>query len=72
MPNLVYAGTGREVKTVLIAGQVLVENGEVLGVDETAVRADAQTHSLALAQRVANDPVHREMILLEAMAAGQL
>lgn len=72
VPNLIYAGTGREVKTVLVAGQVLVDNREVLGVDETAVRAEAQTQSVALAERVAADPVHREMILLEAMAAGQL
>ena len=72
VPNLVYAATGREVKTVLVAGRVLVQNGEVVGVDETAVRAAAQTHATALAQRVANDPVHRDMILLEAMAAGQL
>ena len=72
VPNLVYAATGREVKTVLVAGRVLVQNGEVLGVDETAVRAAAQAQSAALAQRVASDPVHRDMILLDAMAAGQL
>ncbi len=30
VPNLVYAGSGHEVKTVIVAGKVLVRDGEVL------------------------------------------
>lgn len=72
VPNLVYAGSGHEVKTVLVAGRVLVRNREVLTADEAAVRAEAQVQAEALAERVAADPVHREMALLEAMEDGYL
>ena len=41
VPNLVYAGTGHEVKTAIVAGKVLVHDGEVLTADEAAVRAKA-------------------------------
>jgi 5-methylthioadenosine/S-adenosylhomocysteine deaminase len=70
--NLVYAGSGHEVKTVMAAGKVLVRDGRVLTVDESAVRAEAQLQAEALAQRVAADPVHEGMALLAAMEAGQL
>jgi 5-methylthioadenosine/S-adenosylhomocysteine deaminase len=66
-PNLVYAGTGHEVKTVMVAGKVLVRDGKVLIADETTVRAEAQVQAEEVAQRVAADPVHKEMALLEAM-----
>jgi 5-methylthioadenosine/S-adenosylhomocysteine deaminase len=72
VPNLVYAGSGHEVKTVIVAGQVLVRDGQVLTVDEDAVQAEAQLQAQALAQRVAADPVHEGMALLAAMEAGQL
>jgi len=72
VPNLVYAGSGHEVKTVMVAGKVLVRDGEVLGADEGAVRAEAQVQAEEIARRVAADPVHKEMALLEAMEAGLL
>jgi 5-methylthioadenosine/S-adenosylhomocysteine deaminase len=72
VPNLVYAGTGHEVKTVIVAGRILVRNGQVLTVDEAAVRAEAQVQAEAIARRVAADPVHKGMALLEAMEKGQL
>jgi 5-methylthioadenosine/S-adenosylhomocysteine deaminase len=72
VPNLVYAASGHEVKTVMVAGQVLVRDGIVLTADEEAVRAEAQSQAEALAERVAADPVHREMALLDAMEASQL
>jgi 5-methylthioadenosine/S-adenosylhomocysteine deaminase len=67
VPNLVYAGSGHEVKTVIVAGKVLVRDGEVLAADEAAIRAEAQEQGRALARRVAADPVHEGMALLEAM-----
>jgi 5-methylthioadenosine/S-adenosylhomocysteine deaminase len=72
VPNLVYAGSGHEVKTVMVAGQMLVRDREVLVADEAAVRAEAQVQAEEVARRVAADPVHTGMALLEAMKAGRL
>jgi 5-methylthioadenosine/S-adenosylhomocysteine deaminase len=70
--NSVYAASGHEVRTVMVAGRVLVCDGVVLTVDEEAVRAEAQAEAEALARRVTADPVHKGMALLEAMEAGWL
>lgn len=72
VPNLVYAATGREVKTVLVAGRVLVRDGEMLTLDAAAIRAEAQRAAEEMARHVAADPVHRDMALLAAMSAGRL
>ena len=61
----------------MVAGKVLVRaadrvRAEVLIADEAAIRAEAQAQAEEVARRVAADPVHREMALLEAMEAGQL
>jgi 5-methylthioadenosine/S-adenosylhomocysteine deaminase len=72
VPNLVYAASGHEVKTVIVAGRVVVRDYEVLTVDEAAVRAEAQLQAERVAQHVAADPVHQGMALMAAMEAGQL
>ena len=72
VPNLVYAGSGHEVKSVMVAGRVLVRDRRVLTADEAAVRAEAQAQAEAVARRVAADPVHESMALLEAMRANRL
>jgi 5-methylthioadenosine/S-adenosylhomocysteine deaminase len=72
VPNLVYAATGHEVKTVLVAGRVLVREGVVLTLDAAAVRAEAQAAAERVAAAVAADPVHRDMALLGPMAAGMM
>jgi 5-methylthioadenosine/S-adenosylhomocysteine deaminase len=72
VPNLVYAGSGHEVVTVMVAGKVLVRDGEVLVADEASIRAEAQVQAEEVARRVAADPVHQEMALLEAMEKGWL
>jgi len=72
IPNLVYAGTGHEVTLVMVAGQILVRDGQVLVADEAAIQAEAQAQAEAVAQRVAADPVHKDMALLRPMAAKQL
>jgi len=41
VPNLVYAASGHEVKTVMVAGKVLMRDGVVIAADEDAVRAGA-------------------------------
>jgi 5-methylthioadenosine/S-adenosylhomocysteine deaminase len=72
VPNLVYAASGHEVRDVVVAGRVVVRDGQVLTVDEDSVRTGAQAQAEAVAQRVAVDPLHREMALVAAMEAGCL
>ena len=72
VPNLVYSGSGHEVKTVMVAGRILVRDYHVLTADEAAVRAEAQTQAKAIAQAVTNDPTHKGLALLEAMQGGRL
>jgi 5-methylthioadenosine/S-adenosylhomocysteine deaminase len=72
VPNLVYAATGREVRLVMVAGQVLVREGVVQTADEATIRATAQEQAQALAHRVAADPVHKGLALLEPMGRGYI
>jgi 5-methylthioadenosine/S-adenosylhomocysteine deaminase len=72
LPNLVYAANGSEVKTVMLAGKVLVHDGVVCPVDEGAIRAEAQVQAEAVARRVTADPVHEGMALMEPMKVGYL
>jgi 5-methylthioadenosine/S-adenosylhomocysteine deaminase len=72
VPNLVYAGTGHEVKTVVVAGKTVMRDRVVLTVDEAAIRAEAQAQAEAFDRRVAADPRHQGLALMEAMAAGRL
>lgn len=72
VPNLVYAATGREVTLVMVAGRLLVRNSQALTLDEAAICAEAQTQANELAERVADDPVHWNMALLEPMEEGFL
>ena len=57
---------------VMVAGKVLVRDRQVRTADEDAIRADAQMQAEALVRRVAADPVHKEMALLNVMEAGRL
>ena len=70
VPNLVHAASGHKVKTVMVAGTILVRDGMVLAADESAVRAGAQEQAGALAQLVTADPGHKDMALVAAMQAG--
>jgi 5-methylthioadenosine/S-adenosylhomocysteine deaminase len=72
VPNLVYAASGREVDLVMVDGRILVRNGRVLGVDEEAVREEAQLRAQEVAEAVERDPVHLDMALLQAMEEGKL
>jgi hypothetical protein len=56
----------------MVDGKVLLRNGKILTADEEAVRVEAQAQATALAKRVAADPVHQGMMLLEPMAQGML
>ncbi|MGE4251142.1 MAG: amidohydrolase family protein [Parvibaculaceae bacterium] len=69
--QLVYCENGSSVRTVLVAGKVVVENGKVLTIDEEALKAEARglaaevakyhEASHAAADRLA--PFYREMYL---------
>ncbi len=72
VPNLVYAGTGREVRLVMVDGRVLVRDSQVLTMDAAAICAEAQEQAKIVAGNVAGDPVHRGMALLDAMEDGRL
>jgi 5-methylthioadenosine/S-adenosylhomocysteine deaminase len=72
VPNLIYAGTGKEVQTAMVAGRVVMRNRQVLTLPEPEVRAEAQRHAQRIGELVANDPLHEELVLLSAMRAGQL
>jgi 5-methylthioadenosine/S-adenosylhomocysteine deaminase len=72
IPNLVYAATGTEVKTVIVAGRVLMRDRKVLSFDEQSVLAEAQDQAEQLARRVSADPAHRDLALLAAMQDGSL
>ncbi|MBS3030738.1 MAG: amidohydrolase family protein (plasmid) [Dolichospermum sp. DET50] len=72
VPNFVYAASGHEVKSVMVAGKLLLEDYQVLTVDESAIIAEAQLQAQQISQCVASDPIHKKMVLMEAMARGQL
>ncbi len=72
VPNMVYAATGREVHSVIVAGRVLMEGRRILTADEAAIRKEAQEAAEELCRSVLRDPRHAELALLEAMRAGLL
>ena len=72
VPNLIYAGTGKEVRTMVVAGRVVMRDREVLTLSEAQVRAEAQHQAELIGERVARDPLHRDLALLSALRAGQL
>lgn len=49
--TLVYAATGGEVDTVVVDGQIVVEQGQLLSMDEEEIIAEAQKHANALYKR---------------------
>ncbi len=72
VPNLVYAATGHEVDTAIVAGRVLMEGRRLLTADEEAIRREAQSAGETLSRRVLEDPQHTGLTLLKAMRAGKL
>jgi len=72
VPNLVYAGTGKEVQTVIVAGRIVMRDRRVLTLSEADVRSEAQAHAQRIGRLVASDPLHNELSLVAAMRAGRL
>ncbi|HLZ31079.1 MAG TPA: amidohydrolase family protein [Chloroflexota bacterium] len=55
VPNLVYAARGDEVDTVIIDGQVVLENGRLLTLDEPAIISTAQRLAAAIGPAAESD-----------------
>ncbi|ONI79958.1 amidohydrolase [Actinosynnema sp. ALI-1.44] len=72
IPNLVYSARGTEVRMVMVAGRVLMRDGEVLTMDERSVLDDARDAAQAIADRVAANPAHRDLVLVSATKDGRL
>jgi cytosine/adenosine deaminase-related metal-dependent hydrolase len=53
--TLVYAATGGEVDMVVVDGQIVVEHGQLLTMDEEEVMEQARSHATALYQRAGID-----------------
>jgi 5-methylthioadenosine/S-adenosylhomocysteine deaminase len=51
--NLVYSATGKSVDTVVVDGQILVEGGRVLTLDEAAILAEARERAPGILARTA-------------------
>ena len=72
VPNLVYAATGHDVDSVMVAGQFLMRGREILTADESSIRSDAQAAAAEISRRVLADPQHEGLTLLGAMRDGKL
>src|SRR5690606_1171283 len=46
--HLIYAANSRDVRTVLVAGQVLLDDGELVTMDEERILAECHRRGLAL------------------------
>jgi cytosine/adenosine deaminase-related metal-dependent hydrolase len=49
--TLVYAATGGEVDTVVVDGQIVVEQGQLLTMDEEEIIEETRVHASALSRR---------------------
>jgi 5-methylthioadenosine/S-adenosylhomocysteine deaminase len=72
--QLVYCESGGSVRMTMVAGQIVVEDGRVMTVDEAALRAEARDYAKGFARNQAEvnraaatlSPYYREMYLRAA------
>jgi len=72
VPNLVYSARGHEVETVIIDGNIVMENRKVLTVNEKEVMYRAQKAAEGLALRAGEDFVNSGTKTVEMMEKGYL
>jgi 5-methylthioadenosine/S-adenosylhomocysteine deaminase len=72
VPNLVYSARGHEVETVIIDGNIVMENRKVLTVNEKEVIYRAQKAAEGLALRAGEDFVNSGTKTVEMMEKGYL
>jgi 5-methylthioadenosine/S-adenosylhomocysteine deaminase len=71
-PNIVYSARGDEVETVIIDGNIVVRDHEVLTMDEEKVMEDAQKASTAITESAAEDFFKADSYLAKAVKNGLL
>ena len=72
--QLVYCEQGTSVRMTMVSGQVVYENGKVVGLDEPALRAEARQLAIRRAESIASEadgaarwlPYYREMYMKAA------
>jgi 5-methylthioadenosine/S-adenosylhomocysteine deaminase len=57
--NLVYCADGRSVRTVLVDGRIVYDDGRAMGIDASQALADASAAGDRIARRVGLDPRRR-------------
>lgn len=57
--NLVYCADGRSIRTVLVDGKVVYDDGRAIGIDATEAMADASLAGERIAHRLGLDPRRR-------------
>jgi cytosine/adenosine deaminase-related metal-dependent hydrolase len=57
--NLVYCADGRSVRTVLVDGRVVYDDGRAVGIDAAKALADASTAGERIVRRIGLDPRRR-------------
>ena len=57
---------------MIVNGSVIMRERKVLTMDEKAILWEAQAAGEQVALKVARDPVHKEMLLLQAMREAKL
>ncbi|MGG0717999.1 amidohydrolase [Robertmurraya massiliosenegalensis] len=72
VPNLVYSARGNEVETVIVDGNIIVENGVMLTVDEKEAIKEAQEAANQISLKAKDDIVVAQSELLEFMEKGYL
>lgn len=72
VPNLIYSATGQEMVHSMVDGRFIMRDRQVLTVNENVIRQNAQAEAEKVAAKVAADPVHEGMKLLELMEIGLL
>ena len=72
VPNLVYAATGKEVHTVVVAGIILVKDHQPLTLNVDKISSEVQQNAERIAHAVRQDPSHHSLHLMSAMQNGQL
>jgi 5-methylthioadenosine/S-adenosylhomocysteine deaminase len=71
-PNIVYSANGSEVETVIIDGQLIMDNRKILTVDEEKVVKQAQEAANTLAKRATEDVINSQSDIYKMMQEGYL
>jgi 5-methylthioadenosine/S-adenosylhomocysteine deaminase len=68
--NLVYAGTGANVRMTMVAGRVIYRDGVFTRVDERAILRDAQAAAARFEERLSGDPAISDLPITQLTQRG--